>query len=49
MCFAKRMALDGMGGTSGGAGRRYAEWGALPSGAGGQNAMCDEKIVTMKF
>ena len=35
--LAKRMVLDGMGGAFGGAGQqRHAEWGALPSDAGGQ-------------
>jgi len=39
------MALDGNGGTSGGAGRRYAEWGAL----GRASAACSDKIATIKF
>jgi len=39
------MALDGNGGTSGGAGRRYAEWGAL----GRASAVRDNKIATIKF
>ena len=50
MCFAKRMALDGKGGASGGAGRRrHSEQGMFVGGAGEQNAMCDDKIATMKF
>jgi len=43
--YAKRMALYGKGGTSGGAGRRYAEWGAL----GRASAARDDKTATMKF
>jgi len=39
------MASDGNGGTSGGAGRRYAEWGAL----GRASAARNDKIATMKF
>ncbi|WP_297964758.1 hypothetical protein [uncultured Campylobacter sp.] len=40
------MALDGNGGTSGGAGRhRRVEWGAL----GRASAARDDKTATMKF
>ncbi|WP_298959129.1 hypothetical protein [uncultured Campylobacter sp.] len=44
------MALYGKGGAFGGMGRRrHSEQGMFVGSAGGQNAMCDDKIATIKF
>ncbi|WP_295151822.1 hypothetical protein [uncultured Campylobacter sp.] len=51
MCFAKRIALYGVGtvllAEQCGSVVQSEKW--FIGGAGGQNAMCDEKIATMKF
>ena len=51
MCFAKRIALYGVGtvllAEQCGSVVLSEKW--FIGGAGGQNAMCDEKIATMKF
>ena len=51
MCFAKRIALYGVGtvllAEQCGSVVQSEKW--VIGGAGGQNAMCDEKIATMKF
>ena len=51
MCFAKRIALYGVGAVllaeQYGSVVQSEKW--FIGGAGRQNAMCDEKIATMKF